>query len=362
MSSISDPAKRAEILAACTRTLGQPQKPLRERLTELAQSTSAAERADRYGGGKLLEDFEAEIAALLGKEAAVFMPSGTMAQQIALRLHAEDTGNDRVAIHARSHLIVHENDAVQRLAGLRAVQPGHRDRLYSRADLEALREPVGALLVELPERELGGLLRPWDALLDIVDWAMQNKVRLHLDGARLWEAQPFYGKPLAELAGLFDSAYVSFYKILNGIAGAALAGPAAFIDRARLWQHRYGGRLISLFPEILSAREGLRRYLPRMAAYRDRAVEIAAVFSEFEPLRVVPDPPHTNMMHVYVNGDAAAIDERMLQQAQETGIRIFGALAPAAPGVQFFEVTVAEGAFDVSNEELRRLMAAILQA
>ena len=361
MLSTSDPAKRAEILAACTRTLGQPQKNLRERLNELAQSAGPDERSDRYGGGTLLEEFEAEIAALLGKEAAVFMPSGTMAQQIALRLHAEDRGNDRVAIHARSHLIVHENDAVQRLAGLRVVEPGSRDRLYSRADLEALREPAGSLLVELPERELGGLLRPWDELLDIVDWAMQNKIRLHLDGARLWEAQPFYAKPLPEIAGLFDSVYVSFYKILNGIAGAALAGPKPFVDRARLWQHRYGGRLIALFPEILSARDGLRRYLPRMAAYRDRAVEIAAVFNEFDAVTVVPDPPQTNMMHVYVRGEAAAIDERMLQQAQATGIRMFSALTPVSPGMQFFEISVAEGAFEIPNDELRRYLGAVLQ-
>lgn len=336
---------------------------MRERLTEIAESAGPDERADRYGGGKLLEDFESEIAALLGKEAAVFMPSGTMAQQIALRIHAEDRANNRIALHPRSHLVVSEEDAVERLSGLSCIQVGDRNKLFARADLEALREPIGSLLIELPERNIGGALRTWDELIDIVDWARQRDVRLHLDGARLWESQPYYGKPLPEIAGLFDSVYVSFYKILNGIAGAALAGPKEFVDRARLWQHRHGGRLISLYPEILSARDGLRRYLPRMTAYRQRAIEIASVLEEFDAIGVTPNPPHTNMMHVYVRGDAQAIDERMLEVAQETGVRIFPSLTSTpAPDVHLFELSIAEGAFDIPDDTLRSAMKKILSA
>lgn len=361
MLSTSDPERRAQILAACTRTFGHPQKPVRERLAEIAESAAPDERADRYGGGKLLEDFEAEIAALLGKEAAVFMPSGTMAQQIALRLHAEDQGNSRVALHPRSHLVVHEGNAIERLTGLSCVQVGDPAKLFSRADFEELREPVGALLLELPERSIGGALRPWDDLMEIVDWARARDVRLHLDGARLWESQPYYDRPLAEIAGLFGSVYVSFYKILNGISGAALAGTKEFVDRARLWQHRHGGRLISLYPEILSARDGLRRYLPRMAAYRQRALEIASVLDEFDAVEVTPNPPHTNMMHVYVRGDAQAIDARMLDVAQETGIRIFASLTPTpVPDVHLFELSVAEGAFDIPDDTLREALRTIL--
>jgi threonine aldolase len=73
-------------------------------------------------------------------------------------------------------------------------------------------------------------------------------VALHLDGARLWECRPFYGRDYAQIAGLFDSVYVSFYKTLGGIAGAALAGPADVIAEARVWQRRQGGNLVRLFP------------------------------------------------------------------------------------------------------------------
>ncbi|MDP9019104.1 MAG: beta-eliminating lyase-related protein, partial [Candidatus Eremiobacteraeota bacterium] len=282
-------------MSACTRTFGHLPQTARERLLEIARSAGVNERPDRYGGGAMLEEFEVQIASLLGKEAAVFMPSGTMAQQIALRLHADASGNRRVGLHPQSHLVVSEEDAYERLSGLHGTLLGQRHRLYTIADLDALKELPGSLLIELPERNIGGILRPWEDLVDIVQWARTRKIALHMDGARLWESQPFYGRSHAEIAALFDTVYVSFYKGLNGLAGAALAGPKAHVDAARLWQQRHGGRLVQLYPYVLSAREGLARYLPRMEAYRERAVQIATVLSEFERITVTPNPPHTNM-------------------------------------------------------------------
>jgi len=325
-----------------------------EILARLSEAVCSDETPDRYGGGLLLEEFEAHIATLLGKEAAVFLPSGTMAQQIALRIHAAQTGNTRVALHPLSHLVVSEEDAYQRLSGLHGTLLGESHRLFTIDDLQGLKELPGSLLIELPERNIGGALRPWNELLQITRWARDHGIALHMDGARLWESQPYYDRPHAEIAALFDSVYVSFYKGLGGIAGAALAGPKGFIDESRLWQQRYGGRVVQQYPMILSARDGLKKHLPRMRAYRDRAVEIAAVISGFEQFTVAPNPPHTNMFHSFVRGDAAKLDAAMLQIAGEESLALFSQLSPSTfPGYSKFECWIGEGAFEVTDTELR---------
>lgn len=264
---------------SCTRfhTHHAPVTP-RQVLADLAAWADPELEGDRYGAGALIADFEAEIAALLGKEAALFLPSGTMAQPIALRIWADRLGHRAVAFHPTCHLELHEEGAYRELHGLRGVLVGNCFQPLTRADLDAVREPVAALLLELPQREIGGQLPSWEELEAQCAWARERGAALHLDGARLWECQPFYGRDYAEIAGLFDSVYVSFYKILGGIAGAALAGPSDLIAEARVWQRRQGGNLVRLFPYVLAARKGMAERLGRIDAYVAHAqAEVAQV-------------------------------------------------------------------------------------
>jgi threonine aldolase len=196
------------VWAKCKRTVGAPSprdRDPRATLLALAERAPPADEIDHYGEGALAERLEARVAALLGKEAAVWMPSGTMAQQIALRLHAERRGSKRVAFHPLSHLEEHEERAYEKLHGLEAQLLGSRDRLIRASDLDELQEPVAAVLLELPERELGGLLPAWEDLAAICAKARAQGAALHLDGARLWQCGPFYERSLDEIAGLFDT-------------------------------------------------------------------------------------------------------------------------------------------------------------
>ncbi len=149
----------------------------------------------------MVATLETEVRELLGKPAAVFMPSGTMAQQIALRIHADRTGRHVVAFHPTCHLELHEDKAYQRLHGLIGRTLGDGRGLLTLADLEGVREPLAALLIELPQREIGGRLPEWDDLVAQVAYARDRGAAVHLDGARLWESGPFYGRPLSEIAG-----------------------------------------------------------------------------------------------------------------------------------------------------------------
>lgn len=356
--AVWDAANRERIQRSCTRFFGHAPKTIREQLLDIADAARADEHPDRYGAGELLESFEREIAAMLGKEAAVFMPSGTMAQQIALRVHCERQNLQTVALHPQSHLLVSENGALTRLHGLKPLPVGERNRLYTLQDLESVRERVGALLLELPERNIGGALRPWDELEAIAHWARENGTALHLDGARLWESQPYYGISLADIASIFDTVYVSFYKILGAIAGAALAGPKEIVDESRAWQWRHGGRLVQQYPMIVSARLGLERYLPRIPLYCERARAIARIFSEFENVLVTPNPPPTNMMHVYVRGDRERLKESALRISEETGVWMpAGWNESEIPGWAMFELSCGEGSLAITDGEVSALFS-----
>jgi threonine aldolase len=347
---------------SCERFLsGHGPQPPQRVLAELAAEAGPDEEADRYGEGALIADFEREVAALLGKEAAVFLPSGTMAQQIALRIWADRRRTPAVAFHPTCHLEIHEQKGYALLHGLSGRLVGERTRLLTLADLCATPGPLAALLLELPQREIGGQLPTWSELQEQTEWARAREIAVHMDGARLWESGPFYDRPYAEICSLFDSVYVSFYKGIGAIAGAALAGTADVIAEARVWQRRHGGNLIQLYPYVLSARLNLRRRIGRFGQYAERARQIAAVLSGIRGIAVKPDPPQTNMMHVYLRGEADVLMERSMQVARAERVLLFRRLLPTGvPGVAAFELSIGDAADDVRDDEVREYFTRVI--
>ncbi len=276
--------------------------------------------ADRYGDGALIGTFEAKVAALLGKPAAVFMPSGTMAQQIALRIACERAGNSAIAMHATSHLELHEERAYAHLHSLRAILLGKRDRPTSARDLAELAETPAALLVELPAREIGGRLPAWPDLVALLALARERGVWRHMDGARLWEAREYYAPAsYADVCAPFDSVYVSFYKGIGALAGAMLLGPEDFVDEARIWRRRHGGTLVQLHPFVASAAMRFDGQLARMPAYRARGVALAECLAGIDGLSVGPAPPQVNLFHLHFRAPAEALTAARDRIAAEDG-------------------------------------------
>ena len=299
---------------------------------------------------------------MLGKESAVFMPSGTMAQQIALRIWCDRAGNPTVAFHPTCHLEIHEQGAYRELHHLKAVLLGEKKRLFALDDLVSLRTKLAAVLIELPQREIGGPLPTWEELTAIRAWAAERGVRLHLDGARVWECGPFYGRPYSEISGLFDSVYVSFYKILGGLPGAMLAGPADFIAEARVWQRRHGGNLHTLAPNAIAAKIGMERHLPRIPEYCRKAAEIAVALRDLEGLEVVPREPPTNLMHLHFRGNLQAIENAVWEVARDSGVFLFGRLHQTEdPEIGKVEYTISARALEIETSELQSLFARALE-
>ena len=358
----ASPESAEAIRRRCTRALAHHRRRSpHETLLALAAEASPELAADQYGQGGPLTPFEEEVAALLGKEAAVFMPSGTMCQQIALRLWSERRGGKNIGLHPLNHLDNFEHAAYEWLHGLRGVPLGEPTRVLTLEDLRANAEPLAALLYELPQREIGGQLPSWDQLTAISAWCAERGIARHLDGARLWECGPFYDRPYAEIAALFDTVYVSFYKGLGGIAGAILAGPVDLIAEARVWRRRHGGTLIAMYPYVLSAQQGLRERLGRMGAYHEKAVAIAAGLAALPGVDLVPDPPQTTMMHLYLRGDTGRLLAAARAVSAATGVWTFDRLAPTpVPGIQRWEWTVGDATLELPTAELVEIFAALL--
>ncbi len=294
-----------------------------------------------------LAAFEARIARELGKAAAAYFPTGTMAQQIALRAWCDRARNVNVAFHPTSHL----NKAYAMLHGLRALHVGTSTRLITVADVRAIADPLGAFLFELPQREIGALLPRWNDLVLMTDAARRTDAKLHLDGTRLWQAAPHYGRTHAEIAELFDSVYVSFDTGLDALTGGMLVGDADFVAEARVWQQRHGGLLPSLSLLALAAERGFDRYVGHMAAYRERARELAIAFTRIDG--VVPNAPQTNTFHVFLRGEKDVLESRAHAYARDVGTWVFGRLASTVvPGIQKWEFVVGEATMALEIEDI----------
>lgn len=177
-------------------------------------------------------------------------------------------------------------------------------------------EPA-AVLLELPMREIGGQLPSWEELDAQSQWARQQGITLHMDGARLWQCPPHYGRSLTEITALFNSVYVSFYKDIGGIAGSVLAGSVDFIDQAKMLIRRAGGNLYSLFPYVLAARAGMQRNLATLPDAVADAAWLAERFNDIQGLKTLPHLPPTNLFHLYMKGDPQSLITRACQWSEQ---------------------------------------------
>ena len=341
------------------RFMSTPQSPTRHPASVLAKLSARVDPGESEGDA--VTRLEERLAELLGKPAAVMFPTGTMAQQVAMRVHADRRGIRTVAFHPQCHLEVHERKGYTVVHGLSAALVGSPFSLIALSDLAELTEPIAALLLELPQRDLGGQLPAWADLVTQTEWAHGRGAATHMDGARLWEAQPFYGRPHAEIAALFDSVYVSLYKGLMGISGSILAGQKDFIEHARVWRDRLGGDMARCWPLAISAERGLDELLPRMPEFAERARKLASLLGSLPGVHVVPDPPQTPMFHLHLDAAPEAVTEAARQ------LRDDGPLAPpryarpsSSPRHCSFEITVSEQLDETTDTEIGDLIAELM--
>lgn len=226
---------------------------------------------DSYCLGGEIERFEQKWAELLGKETAVFMPSGTLANQLALRALAGT--RRRVIVPETSHIYNDTGDACQTLSGLTLMPLAPGRATFTTTDLEQVHQRtasgrvatgIGAIVIESPVRRLAGEMFDWGEMQKVSRWAREHEIGLHLDGARLFIASAYSDITPAAYAGLFDTVYVSLWKYFNSGVGAILAGPRRVLDGMFHVRRMFGGNLAVGWPAALVAQHFMDGFVDRL--------------------------------------------------------------------------------------------------
>ncbi len=279
---------------------------------------------DVFGDDPTVVRLEARVADILGKQAAVFTPSGTMANQLALRAHTEP--GDEILIDGNAHIFYYETGAPAALAGVMCrCLPGVRG-VFTFADLEATLRPADQhysptklVCVENTHNRGGGNVWPIARIREVADVSRQHGLRLHLDGARLWNAAVATGIPEGDYAAHFDSVSVCFSKGLGAPIGSALCGTRDFIERARRFRKMFGGGMRQAGIIAAGALHALENHRQRLAEDHANARALAEGLSQLPGLELDPSSVQTNIVLMRVQKLPAATLVRTLDEA---GLRV----------------------------------------
>jgi threonine aldolase len=305
---------------------------------------------DSYSLGGIVEDLEAQCARLLGKERAVFMPTGTLANHMAVRALAGTPS--RVLVQEQSHFYQDEGDCAQTLSNLTLVPLAPGRATFTADDVQrVIDETKGArvvsrisvIAVETPvRRKLGERFDPAE-LAKVLAIAKREGIKLHLDGARLFLQAAYTGEDVAKTAAPFDTVYVSLYKYFNAASGAILAGPRDLLDGMYHGRRMFGGGLNHVWPFAAVARHYLDGFSDRYSRAVKTSEDVIATLRQRGGFSIERIPSGTNLFRLKApSGDPVAFQKRL-----------------AARGVMMPEPQ--QGAFLVGvNETLNRTTAAEL--
>lgn len=321
---------------------------------------------DIYGSGQLLENFEAKIAAILGFPAACFVPSGTLAQSIALELACQNSSTKLVAMHPSSHILSSEGQGFQlhspfKILPLPAGPLQDPYRPWGLEHLQEFSDPLSAVLYELPMRELGGQTPSWEDLQEIKDYCHSKSIHLHMDGARLWQLAPYYQRSYAEIASGFDSVYVSLYKDLSALGGSLLAGSEPFIAQARTHIHRRGGKLFHYSPFVVSAMRQLEQRLAQFPALFQRCTEVYQLLNDFPLLQANPKNPQSCMLHLHWPCSVEVLSIVVELCKVELDYNLGRPRYSELPQKSWLEWQVGDTLLAMSNEELTAILRFALE-
>jgi threonine aldolase len=305
-------------------------------------------------------ELERRVASHLGKEAGLFVASGTMGNQIAVAVHTRP--GDEVLLEERSHVFLYEAGAPAVISGVQVRTLPGRDGLVTADTLRASLRPRDVhfcesrlLVFENTHNRAGGRVLPIDGMRATAELAREWGLCVHLDGARLWNASIATGIPEARYAALCDSVSVCFSKGMGAPVGSVLCGSAEFIERGRHVRKRMGGGMRQAGILAAAGLYALDHHRDRLAEDHRRARRLAIILSEMEALEIDPATVETNII---VIGIRIGVPERWCEAMARRGVRI----VPFGPGalravthldVDDEAIRIAGDAFGACARELR---------
>jgi threonine aldolase len=275
-------------------------KPTRPMLDAIAQAQVGD---DVQGEDPTVNALEEKTASFLGKEAAVFMPSGTMTNQVAIRVHTEP--GDEIITEAKAHVYYNEGGGPAAHSGVSCYLLEGERGIFSADQVKAALRPAN---VHFPRTRLvclentsnygGGSVWPLETIREVETVARDAGLKMHLDGARLWNAAVASGISEKEIAACFDSVSVCFSKGLGAPVGSALAGTAEFIDRSRRFRKQFGGGMRQAGIIAAGARYALEHHRDRLAEDHANAKKLARAITTLPGIECNPDHVETNIIYI----------------------------------------------------------------
>ena len=256
---------------------------------------------DQFGEDPTINELQARIAALLGKEASIWLPSGTMANQVALR--ALTRPGDDVIVSRESHAVWHETGGGAANAGVQFTEIGCNGRFTAREFVDSIKPrdhmlypPTTLVEVENTHNRAGGIVIDQDEATRICAAARERHITTFLDGARLWNASIASGRSVAELAAPFDVVSVALSKGLGAPAGTMLAGPRDVIRTCVRHRRMFGGAMRQIGILGAAGLYALDHHMDRLADDHANAQLIASRLRTNERVRLASDPVETNIV------------------------------------------------------------------
>ena len=256
---------------------------------------------DVFGDDPTINKLEERVAEILGKEAAVYMPSGTMTNQVAIRTHTEP--GDEILLEETAHVYFNEAGATAALSGVICrLITGDRG-VFGAEEVEASIRPVDShyprtklVCLENTTNRGGGKVWPLDKLAEVRKTAHENGLKIHLDGARIWNAAASMKIPESEIAKHFDSVSVCFSKGLGAPVGSALAGSHDFISEARRFRKQFGGGMRQAGIVAAGALYALENNRKRLNEDHANAKLFARGLEEIKGIQINPEDVETNIL------------------------------------------------------------------
>lgn len=324
---------------------------------EMRRAMAEAEVGDDVlGDDPTVARLEARVCDILGKEAAVYMPSGTMTNQAAIRTWTEP--GDEMLLDAQGHSYFYESGGPAALAGVMCHLIEGERGLFTADQVRAALRPKNEhfprtklVAVENTHNRGGGTVWPLDQIADVAAAAREAGLKMHLDGARLWNATVASGTSEKEYAEPFDSVSVCFSKGLGAPIGSALAGGVEFIARARRFRKMFGGGMRQAGIIAAGALYALEHHRRRLAEDHAGAKRLAEGIAPLAGIEIDPETVETNIVVFGVTGMPAA---ELVERLGAVGVLVLARDARTIRAVTNLNVTA--GQIDEAIEKFAAIM------